>query len=80
MCCFGQRRLVEQVEALTGHHFPVAGAVEHLGVYLGRVHVGKAATTVLVDKVQDAGQDLAVFGIATADAAQPFAIQQLAVG
>lgn len=33
-----------------------------------------------VDKVEDAGEDLAVFGIAAAYPAEPFAIEQTAVG
>ncbi|MNJ58117.1 hypothetical protein D3C77_537380 [compost metagenome] len=33
-----------------------------------------------VDEVEDAGQDLAVLGVATAHPAQPLAVQQLAVG
>ncbi|MCY1455618.1 hypothetical protein D9M71_727630 [compost metagenome] len=43
------------------------------------IHIGEAAAAVLVDEVEDAGEDLPVFGITAADPRQPLAIQQLAV-
>ena len=77
---FDERGLVEQEQSLIGDHLPVPCAVENLSVRLWGIHVGESAAAVLVDKVDDAGQYLAVFGVPSADTGKPFAVEQAAVG
>lgn len=77
---FDQCRLVEQVQAVIARQLPIASAVEYLGVRRHVIDIGKAAAAMAIDEVENAGEDLPVFGIPAANPAQPFAIEQTAVG